>query len=213
MTKFNVFSMMLGLAIAGPALASGVFFSEYIEGSSSNKALEIYNGSGSVLDLSTVQVKRAANGGATYTTIQPTGMLSPGCTYVIANPGSNSTILGLAQMTSATISFNGDDYMGLFINSVLVDQIGVYNVTPLVIWSVYDSSDTVIGATAEYTLRRSAAVTDGSIVWFGQGDHQWDVFPQNDSANLGIHGTIPCGGNINPDVAACHHQPRRPHRG
>ena len=36
-------------AAAAPAV--DLFFSEYIEGSSNNKALEIYNGTGSAVDL------------------------------------------------------------------------------------------------------------------------------------------------------------------
>ena len=46
---------LLALSFAGGANAasSDLFFSEYIEGSSNNKALEIYNGTGAPIDLGT----------------------------------------------------------------------------------------------------------------------------------------------------------------
>ncbi|HEX8779742.1 MAG TPA: hypothetical protein VF728_01050, partial [Nocardioides sp.] len=48
----------VGMAVAagvGPASAAPteLFFSEYIEGSSNNKALEIYNGTGAAVNLAT----------------------------------------------------------------------------------------------------------------------------------------------------------------
>ena len=57
----KLFSSLLILALAialmpaqsSSAATSGLFFSEYIEGSSFNKAVEIYNGTGASVDLST----------------------------------------------------------------------------------------------------------------------------------------------------------------
>ena len=45
-----------------------VYFSEYIEGSSNNKAVEIFNGTASTIDLSDYAVKLASNGGGWGTT-------------------------------------------------------------------------------------------------------------------------------------------------
>ena len=44
---------LLPLSAVGAATPEDLFFSEYIEGSSFNKAIEIYNGTGSSVDLST----------------------------------------------------------------------------------------------------------------------------------------------------------------
>ena len=59
--------------------AQDLFFSEYIEGSSYNKALEIYNPTDSPVDLSNYQLWQIANGGnwAEYT-IDISGQLSLG---------------------------------------------------------------------------------------------------------------------------------------
>ena len=40
-----------------------LFFSEYIEGSSNNKALEIYNGTGSEINLENYRINQSVNGG------------------------------------------------------------------------------------------------------------------------------------------------------
>ena len=54
-------ALMLGLAFAQPYTAD-LFFSEYVEGSSNNKAIEIFNGTGVAVDLSQYTVKLASNG-------------------------------------------------------------------------------------------------------------------------------------------------------
>ena len=66
MKKHPLFSLLAALALAlglvpfaGPpgiaqaATPTELFFSEYIEGSSNNKALEIYNGTGAAVNLTT----------------------------------------------------------------------------------------------------------------------------------------------------------------
>jgi len=52
-------------APAAPLACSGLFFSEYIEGSSYNKALEIFNGTGGAVDLSGYSVELYSNGSGT----------------------------------------------------------------------------------------------------------------------------------------------------
>jgi predicted extracellular nuclease len=69
-----------------------VFFSEYVEGSSNNKALEIFNGYGSSLDLSNFRVRIYFNGNSSAgTTITLNGTLAPGDVFVLAdNDKSNN---------------------------------------------------------------------------------------------------------------------------
>ena len=43
--------------------AQNLYFSEYIEGSSNNKAIEIYNGTGAAVDLANFQIAQSVNGG------------------------------------------------------------------------------------------------------------------------------------------------------
>lgn len=46
-------ALLAAVLVAAPALAqpADILFSEYVEGSSNNKALEIYNGTGAAVDL------------------------------------------------------------------------------------------------------------------------------------------------------------------
>jgi len=68
---------MLGIQPAEPvqAFATDLFFSEYIEGSSNNKAVEIFNGTGSPVSLSNYQLLVFANGSGTGTVINLSGTL------------------------------------------------------------------------------------------------------------------------------------------
>ncbi len=76
---------------ASAAAPSELFFSEYIEGSSYNKALEIYNGTGAAVDLAAggYSVKIYFNGSATAgLTLNLSGVVADGDVYVIANSNS-----------------------------------------------------------------------------------------------------------------------------
>ena len=73
--------VLLVCGLAGPSIASAastdLFFSEYVEGSSNNKALEIYNGTGSAVNLATgvYNIQMFFNGSATAgLTINLTGL-------------------------------------------------------------------------------------------------------------------------------------------
>ncbi len=62
---------------------SQLFFSEYVEGWSNNKALEIYNPTAEEIDLSSYSISRYANGGTNPSTTQLTGIISPYGTFVV----------------------------------------------------------------------------------------------------------------------------------
>ena len=81
------------VGLAGQSMAGGLFFSEYCEGSSNNKYMEIYNATGATVDMTTVTVKTYANGAATPTYTFPcTGTLAAGDVYVIRNARANATM-------------------------------------------------------------------------------------------------------------------------
>ncbi len=102
------------------APATDLFISEYIEGSASNKAVEIYNGTGADVDLSQYVVELYSNGGAeandpplTLSTVQ--AMLGDGEVLVIANaqavgPNEDFTTPVLTETTSFWVRISsGDD--------------------------------------------------------------------------------------------------------
>ena len=51
--------------VSAATVATDLIISEYIEGSSFNKAIEIYNGTGAAIDLSEYSLELYSNGAAT----------------------------------------------------------------------------------------------------------------------------------------------------
>lgn len=165
-----------------------LYFSEYLEGSSNNKALEIYNPTNAAINLAAYSVKAYNNGGtAISNSLQlPNKMLAAYDVYVIANPTAVAAILGVADTTSTVTFFNGDDAVVLFKNSDTLDIIGDVGVDPGTNWVVGT------GATSEYTLVRKPNVRNGQLVWT-VGANEWLVNPQNTTSFLNAH-TSNCGG-------------------
>ncbi len=130
---------------------SDLYISEYIEGSSNNKVIEITNATGASVNLSAYSLKRQTNGaGAWSTGLTLSGTLVNGAKFIIVNSSISSSCYatGAANLATAAteMTFNGNDAMGLFKNNVLIDVVGTFN-----------------GGTANFaadeTLRRNATAT------------------------------------------------------
>lgn len=178
--------------------ADDLFFSEYVEGSSNNKAIEIFNGTGDSVDLTGYIVKLGSNGGTWSTTniLNMTGTLAHGDVYVIANSQANAAILAVSDVTSTVTFFNGDDALGLFYGDTLIDIIGIYQNDPGVAWPVAGVAD----ATLNHTLIRKPTVIAGNTNWTAAAgtnaqDSEWIVEAQDFITNLGMHTFEPGGGN------------------
>lgn len=164
-----------------------LYFSEYIEGSSNNKGIEIYNPSGDTADLSNYEIFEVFNGGPGFNTFVPSGLLAPGETYVIITDASNNDSVLIARSDTvlgfpSVVHFNGDDGLAL-INTATgdtIDKIGELFIDPGSNWPV----DT--GSTANHTLVRKSDVMAGTTDW-AVGATQWLVFPQNTFDSLGMH--------------------------
>lgn len=181
------------VAFTGQALAGGVFFSEYIEGSSNNKALEIFNNTGGQVDLADVVINRYNNGGTSPSgSFGYSGILADGDVYVIANSSADPAILGVSNTTDGSTYYNGDDALELVYQGTTVDMIGIIGEDPGSNWPVGT------GATSEHTLVRKLAVCVGTTDWT-VGASQWDVYPQNTFDYLGSH-TVDCAANQSPIV-------------
>lgn len=183
----------------GTINASDLFISEYGEGSSNNKYIEIYNGTGAPVDLSSYTLKQAYNGGGwdvdlSYT-LPLSGTLNDGDVYVIANADANATVLAQADLTIAyssstqggrIVSFTGNDAVGLFKNGSLIDIFGDPN-----------SSDNISVAgystwAYDHTLVRKASVTSPTTDWTtssgtNETDSQWEGYAQDTWTYLGWH--------------------------
>lgn len=163
-----------------------LFFSEYVEGSSFNKAVEIYNGTAANIDLSAYSYRAYHNGSTTPNyTVNLSGALAAGDVFVLVNSGANSAFLGIADMTSTNVSFNGDDAIALAKNGALIDVIGQIGFDPGSAWT----GAGINMSTANATLRRKSDVLSGDKNGFDIFDPsvEWISYASNTFSGLGQH--------------------------
>lgn len=158
----------------GTGTATDLLFSEYIEGSGNNKALEIANNTGASVNLSAYTIKKQTNGAGSWSTgLALSGTLTTGSKFVIVNSSMSSSCFPTSaaniSTTATELTFNGNDAVGLFKNGVLIDIIGTFN-----------------GGTANFaidvTLRRKSTVTSPSTTF--NLSAQWDSYSQDTCNNL-----------------------------
>jgi 2',3'-cyclic-nucleotide 2'-phosphodiesterase / 3'-nucleotidase / 5'-nucleotidase len=167
-----------------------------VEGSSYNKALEIFNGTGQTIDLSVYTAVQFNNGGSQTSgnayVLPLTGTLTNGDTYVIANTQANQAILNAADNIGGAnfYNFNGDDSIVLFKNydpatrqGIIVDSIGRIGEDPGSAWAGNQVS------TVDQTLVRKSSVTAGDSNGSDVFDPslEWNSLGKDVFASLGSH--------------------------
>ena len=179
-------SFFLGFASPVGTATAELFFSEYIEGSSNNKALEIYNVNGSAIDLAagSYSIEIYSNGNTSpSTTIALTDTVADGDVYVVADDGAAPTILAETDQTSTASFFNGNDAVVLKKGSAIIDVIGQVGYNPGSEWGSGNQS------TQNNTLRRKASVCQGDTDETDVFDPslEWDGFAQDTFGGLGAY--------------------------
>lgn len=177
------------------SLANDLFISEYVEGSSNNKAIEIVNLTGTDLNLSIYSIRRQGNGGQDGqvwgNSLNLSGTIINNDVYVIINGSATlQTLIDQADFVQINdnttnfgepINFNGNDPVGLFKNGELIDIVGFYD-----------------GGSANFamntTLRRKPSVSSPNIL-FDQ-PNEWDSYPQDTVDNIGIHSSTLSNQNL-----------------
>lgn len=163
---------------SGGSNGDDLIISEYIEGSSNNKAIEIYNPTSAAIDLEAgnYQLARYSNGGTNPSNITLTGTVAAGDVFVIANSSSTDAILNVADQTTGSISHNGDDAWELLKSGTVIDSFGQVGNDPGSQWGSGDFG------TQNNTLRRvdltpdtvSNDEFDPSVQWSGHGQDNFD---------------------------------------
>src|SRR5437762_916502 len=195
---------VLSLAGAAAAAPGDLFISEYVEGSSNNKALEFYNGTGAPVDLAGngYVVQFYFNGStSTGTTVSLTGTVADGDVFVLAPTTAAAAILAQADQTTTSSFYNGDDAVVLRKGGAtgqILDVIGQVGVDPGTEWG------TGLTSTADNTLRRLPTVTAGDTNPDDAFDPaaQWQGFPTDTFDGLGSH-TVSGGPTDQPATVTC----------
>jgi hypothetical protein len=188
-------ALTLGAPVASAAATpSDLFISEYLEGSGSNKALELYNGTGAPIDLGAgAYALDFYTNGATVVSVSIalTGTVADGDVFVIANPSANAAVLAQADATNAGINFNGNDAIVLRHGAAFLDFFGQVGVDPGIPGWGIDPTNTV-----DNDLVRKSSVNTGDASGADAFDPatEWVGFPIDTFTNLGSH-TIDAGGS------------------
>lgn len=178
-----VFYLVVG---AGAVLAqtTDLILTEYVEGSGNNKAVEVFNGTEDVINLSGYTIDRYSNGALVAVSIALDAVdLDPGSAYVIANPLADAALLAYVDQTDGNINFNGNDALVLAFGGVIVDSFGMVGDNPVTAWSCDD------GTTANHTLRRLSSICQGDAIADDTFDpcDQWSFAPIDVFSGLGDH--------------------------
>ncbi len=171
-------------------LATDLIISEYVEGTSNNKYIEIYNGTGASVNLDDYQLRLYANAANTTptSTLSLTGTLANASTSVFKHSSAALTLpAGVTTTDTAVCNFNGNDSVVIFkeTTSSNVDIFGNIGENPASSWGI----DPVI--TVNKTLRRKASVTGGvttdPLTGFPTLATDWDSYPVDTADGLGSH--------------------------
>ncbi len=162
-------------SLSSSAAPVSLFISEYVEGSGSNKYIELYNPTTVPITLSGWTL-RQYNGGATPTAayiLALSGSVEAGYTFVIKRALADKWS-GTAQLSDngVTMDYNGNDAVGLFNGDTLVDIVG----TP------GNSTDHI----KDMTLVRKPG-TSAATTWSAD---DWYQLPPDTVANLGSHDPV-----------------------
>ena len=207
----NVYTEEVTIPAQVPVDFEGLLFSEYAEGSSYNKYLEIYNGTGSDLDLSDYSISSCNNGCDSENefdypeniTFETGTTLLSGDVYVIYHEDADDAIISEGDQTFTYLG-NGDDAFAITLagatadNYTIVDIIGDMGGDPGDGWDVAGISN----GTKDHTLVRKSNILEGNVgAWSSsagtsEDNSEWIVLDNNTWDYLGSHPHEFGGGEI-----------------
>ncbi|MCB0584616.1 MAG: lamin tail domain-containing protein [Phaeodactylibacter sp.] len=172
----------------GPTDCGELFISEYIEGSGSEKYIEVYNPTDGPVDLANYELRLYSNGNSSpnsTSNLNGGGVLPSGGVMVFKNSGAT---LFSGGVSVGAVNFNGDDAVELYnaATGMTADIFGVIGQDPGSAWTAAGGY-----STANKTLRRIASVTQGITAnpagSFATLDTEWELYDQNTVDGLGFH--------------------------
>ena len=175
-----------------------LWITEYVEGGSNNKAVELYNGGDDAIDLASCRFNRYSNGDglddAALVPVAPEAetLLAGGDTWVVCHGSFTEPQLtdGTCQFTTTALNHNGNDALELICGGVPTDVFGQVGVDPG--GNGWTGGDPMV-STKDMTLRRKCSVTTGDVNGTDAFDPsvEWDAFAKDTFDDLGAY---VCGG-------------------
>lgn len=166
-------------------MAKDLIISEYVEGSSNNKAIEIYNGTGETVNLSDYSVELYLNGSKEAGKSEIlSGELKHDETYVIVNSQAGDILKSKADKLSTSVtSYNGDDAIVLKHNDEVIDSVGKVGEDLGTAWENNGAS------TLDMTLIRKPSISEGDKNISDEFDpsSEWIACSKDTFENLGSH--------------------------
>ncbi|MCL1119101.1 extracellular exonuclease ExeM [Shewanella seohaensis] len=164
-------AISLAVAAALPMMASAdVMITEYVEGSSNNKAIELYNSGDTAIDLAGYKLVRYKDGATDALDMQVLDgqSIAPKSTKVILNSSAVITLPQGVDSFSGSLSFNGGDAVALVKDGAVVDIIG--------------DVPTPTGWGLDVTLKRKLDALVANTVF---NPAQWEQLPKDTFTGLG----------------------------
>jgi len=158
-----------------PSKAGDLLISSYVEGSSYNKTVEIYNGTGRTVQLADYALAKQSNGAGLYESVFPLkGELAHGSSVVVINKlCTNEELKAKAALyTDSVMNFNGNDAIALLHNGLRIDAVGYFDRGPGLMWG------------ENKTLHRKASVTHPTAAY---NEEEWISLPIDDFSPVGNH--------------------------
>lgn len=173
-----------GTSAAGSASSPPptLYFSEYVEGSSAYKALEIATRERSVLEG--CKVGTYFNGKTEATVVATlSGVLDAGQVLTLCSSALQVKLGATLCKQVGNLTFNGNDVVSISCAGKILDVIGQVGVDPGTGWGVGSS-------TLDQTLRRNCTVTSGDVDETNAFDThlEWQAFPVDTFDGLGSRG-------------------------
>ncbi len=167
-----------------------LFFSEYVEGSSNNKALELVNTSDTRISFSlgNYKIQIFSNGNLSPSaSVTLSGKIDANSVFVISNSSAEQAILDISDQTSGSVNFNGNDAIVLLKGSDTLDVIGQVGFNPGTGWTNNGVS------TYNASLRRKNSVERGDTTASVPFDPslEWIAYPKDNIEDLGNNSVNP----------------------
>lgn len=167
--------LCMGIVCCATTASGQMLISQYYEGTSNNKWLELYNAGEVPVDLgaggyrlglwSNAARENWKTNGVPNTSVILNGMMAPGATFVIRNGGAVTPTYAVANQTSTTvIAFSGDDSVVLYLGAA-------FNTTGIV-----DSIGLVANSLADTSVVRKTSISTGNTGTADFAAAQWDGF-------------------------------------